>query len=172
MRRRGHPIYKRVFAPQFSCSNIFEGLQKALDNLNSIDTSTSGALKGQLGYIEDNIPGFHNFFENLVEVMSSAENKETLEPATPKTPDRETIPRNPNFTNQSTGSGTSSQGKPEEPSKLLANALLKRVLAVMSDNYKAIEWSRNKNIKLLLTSKFVPFLHRFINCTERHNKCY
>jgi hypothetical protein len=156
MKGRGLAISNSVFSYYFVYANIFEGLERALDNLRSVDTSTSGVLEGQLSYIEENIPGFHNFFEILVEVMSSAEKKERVLPESPKTPNQPTIKPNPNFTNSSTGSGTSSQGKPEESVKLLVNALLKRVLAVMSDNYKTIPWCDNKKIKLVLTSKFVP----------------
>lgn len=155
MKRRGLAISNSVFSCYFVNTNVLEGLQRALDSLNSVNASTSGGLRGQLSDIEENIPGFHNFFEILVEVMSSAEKRERAVPESPRTPNQPTTKPNPNFTNSSTGSGTSSQGKPEEPCKLLANALLKRVLAVMSDNYKTVQWCDNKNIKLLLTSKFV-----------------
>jgi hypothetical protein len=138
--------------------------------LRKIETPTSGSILRQKKYVSST---FKPFFEHLQQVMSSAETKAKLEPpgGPPKTPpNRETIPEDPNFTNTSTGSGTSSQGKPEEPSKLLANELIARVLDVIfegprdeyedpgdedKDDFTIVDWSESA-FKLHLTAAFLP----------------
>ena len=143
-RRTGLLKFKTV-VPIYPLSlNSSSGLNKALRQPNSVDTSTSGGIEKQFDDIEENAPTFSSFFLKLMTVMESTETKAKMEPTeAPKTPDRPTHSVNPNNTNSSIGSGTSSQGKPEEPVKELANELIGRVLSVMKDDFKVIEWSKS-----------------------------
>jgi hypothetical protein len=135
-------------SPPKVLSDIFSGLDKVLAQLNQIHTPTSAAIYDQQPIIEENAPAFIGFFGKLEMVMSSMERKKGLGKPSglPKTPPgQETVPVDPKYTHSSTGSGTSSQGKPEDPTKLLANELIQHALRVTfrgvgAADYSVMDW--------------------------------
>ena len=122
-------------------------LDLALEVLNSVDTSTSGALYEELERIINCWPGalYHSFFNALHAVIQSKEREEDkthAEDFRSTTPtNREPSPLDPRMTGSSSLSGTSSEGKPEEAPKTLANELLVRVLGVIGNDFRTIKWS-------------------------------
>lgn len=133
------------YSPYSFLSNIFLGLKKAVTQINIVDTPTSGAIQNNLDYIEEQAGSYASFFTKLMTVMESTESKKKMEPTggPPKTPDRPIPPVNSDSTDSTTGSGASSQGKPEEPVKELASELIARVLGAMMDDFKVIKWSKS-----------------------------
>jgi hypothetical protein len=151
-------------------SDIFPGLDNALAQLNQIHTPTSAAIYDQKQIIKANALSFNPFFEKLQMVMSSMEKKKELEPpsGSPRTPtDQQTIAANPNLTHESTGSGGSSQGKPEDPTKLLANELIQRALDVTFEgigaaDYRVMDWVHSPyQLHLTATYLFLIFFTHF-----------
>ena len=128
-------------------SNTILGLDSALQALNSVDTSTSGVLEEELQRIKNCWPGalYHSFFKALHAVIQSKERDEDRKPdsGTTTPTNREPPPLDPRLTGSSKLSGTSSEGKPEEAPKTLANELLVRVLGVMDNDFRTIKWSRS-----------------------------
>ena len=127
-------------------SNTLLALDSAVETLNSVDASTSGVLDQELQRIKKFWPGalYHSFFKALHAVIQSRERREDGAPAEdpPTTPtNREPPPLDPRLTDSSKLSGTSSEGKPEEATKTLANELLVRVLGVMDNDFRTIKWS-------------------------------
>lgn len=123
-------------------------LDSALLALNSVDASTSGVLYEELERLKNCWPGalYHSFFKALHTVIQSKERKEDRNPVddvitTPT--NREPPPLDPRLTGSSKLSGTSSEGKPEEATKTLANELLSRVLGAMNNDFRTIKWSES-----------------------------
>jgi len=127
-------------------------LDLALEVLNSVDTSTSGALYEELERIINCWPGalYHSFFNALHAVIQSKEREEdkahTAELRNTTPTNREPPPLDPRLTGSSSLSGTSSEGKPEEAPKTLANELLVRVLGVIGNDFRTIKWSESPYI--------------------------
>jgi len=121
-------------------------LDLAVEALSSVDTSTSGVLEEELEIIKNRYPFYHSFFKALHAVIRSRERNEdgkTAEGA-PTTPtDRAPPVLDPRLTDSSELSGTSSEGKPEEAPKMLANELLVCVLSVLGNDGRTIKWSES-----------------------------
>jgi len=121
----------------------------AVETLASVDTSTSGVLEEELERIKNIWPGalYHSFFSALHTVIESKERKddrERMDDAPPTTPtNREPPALDPRLTGSSELGGTSSEGKPEEAVKTLANELLVRVLGVLDHDFHTIQWSES-----------------------------
>ena len=130
-------------------SNTILALDSALEALNSVDTTTSGVLDEELQRIRNCWPGalYHSFFKALHTVIQSKEREEDRKPAhdapTTTPTNREPPALDPRSTGSSKLSGTSSEGKPEEAPKTLANELLVRVLGVMDNDFRTIKWSES-----------------------------
>ena len=128
-------------------SHTLLALDSATEALNSVDTSTSGALEEELERIKIRWPLYLYFFRALHAVIESRERKEDDrrpvddEPVTPT--NRESPALDPCFTGSSNLSGTSSEGKPEEAPKTLANLLLAHVLGGMDADFRTIKWSQS-----------------------------
>ena len=125
-------------------SGLILALDSAVETLDSVDASTSGVLNQELQRIRNSC--YHSFFKALHAVIQSRERKEDGEPieGAPTTPtNREPPPLDPRLTGSSKLSGTSSEGKPEEATKTLANELLVRVLGVMDNDFRTIKWSES-----------------------------
>ena len=126
-------------------SNTILALDLAVETLNSVDTSTSGALDEELERIRNS--SYHSFFYALHTVIESKERKQDRKPtedAPPITPTNRDFPAlDPRLSGSSELSGTSSEGKPEEAPKTLANELLVRVLGVMDNDFRTIKWSES-----------------------------
>ena len=138
-------VQKGIFHVPSVPSNTILALDLAVEALKSVDASTSGVLEDELKRIKTFSPLYQSFFLALHAVIESKERKEDRKPAddTPVTPsNREPPPLDPRMTGSSELSGTSSEGKPEEAPKTLANQLLERVLDVMDDEL-AIKWSES-----------------------------
>jgi len=125
-------------------SNTVLDIDLAVEALSSVDTSSSGVLEEELEIIKIRWPLYYSFFKALHAVIESRERKDDRKPAdiTPITPtNREPPALDPRFSDSSNLSGTSSEGKPEEAPKALANQLLGRVLSVMDNDFRTIKWS-------------------------------
>jgi len=144
----GMSRYKWVYSlPASVLFNTMLALDLAVETLTSVDTSTSGVLNKELKRIQHFGPGplYHSFFQALHAVIESKERKEDRKPAedAPTTPsNREPPASDPRLTGSSELGGTSSEGKPEEAPKTLANQLLWRVLGFM-DEFTTIKWSES-----------------------------
>ena len=129
-------------------SNTILELDLAVETLASVNTSTSGALEEDLQRVKTFWPGalYHSFFRALHGVIESKERKEDIKPVdyVPSTPtNREPPELDPRLTGSSELSGTSSEGKPEEAPKTLANELLNRVLDMKDNDFRTIKWSES-----------------------------
>lgn len=137
-------------------ANTMLALDLAVEVLNSVDTSTSGALDEELERIRNS--SYHSFFKALHAVIQSKERQEDMSPADgPTTPtNREPPALDSRWTGSSDLSGTSSEAKPEEAPKTLATELLVRVLGVMDNDFRTIKWSESP-CTTRINDKYPPF---------------
>lgn len=144
---------------------VFLGLDKALEILDSVDTSTSGALEDQSDEFQSgDKAAFKAFFGNLLTVMKSVESKAKVEPtdrapSTPKTPDQPIPPLDSGKTGERFASNVtgSSEGKPEESTRQLASEFLACVLGVLLNDGRTIKWSKSPHT-LRLSQKYIVHL--------------
>ena len=115
-----------------------------------MDTSTSGTIDYDLMFGNSSMP-FRSVFRKLASVMRSTEPKdipEQDEEGPPRTPDQSNHNLiDPYKSGSSSGSGDSSQNKPEAAVQSLANELVESVLDFMKE-LAIIEWSSSFQVKL------------------------
>jgi hypothetical protein len=134
-----------------SCSplnDLLLELDTVIEYFNSVDTSTSGELEEQMDGLRRG--PYRSFFNALLKVIKSSENKDNIEPTEgpPVTPTTSNPPLvNPDRTDGSiTGSkisSTSSEGKPEEAAKVLAYELVSHVMGAMGNDFRTIKWTKS-----------------------------
>lgn len=137
-------VFKRVDRVLFH-SNTLPGLDRRLLQLNSVDTSSSGALEMELDRVIEEPT--HSFFDQLQLVMSSRERKDATKPTggLPTTPTDQRHPVIDPTKTDDTIESRSSEGKPEEPSKQLASRFISLVMGAMKIEGRTLKWSGSRH---------------------------
>jgi hypothetical protein len=84
----------------------------------------------------------------------TTEQETTTRVPSPKTPDRPTVPSDPDLTHGTVESGVSIQSKDEESTKVLANTLIRDTMNLLGSAFRAIRWQTSGN-KVQLTRTYI-----------------
>jgi hypothetical protein len=150
---------------RFVHSNTLPDLDRRVSQLNSVDTSSSGALEMELNRIKEQPTYF--FFDQLQLVMSSTEGKNAtkLVGRPPTTPTDRGFPAiDPSKTDETIES-RSSEGKPEEPVEQLASRFISLVLGAMDIEFRTLKWSEGRHTtRIRQTYPFHPLITSMCPC--------